>query len=287
MIAGDGDAVGGDTIEEPASRRLGAFGIGVEGDVPAGIGDEQSGRDRDVAGHDQLRTARADVIGGVAGRMARRSQASNARQDLDVVPHPRDVRPDRQRRLDAPRQSVPAVRQHREDLRVGPEVVLRRRHDDLAFGKHLGVGVRLHQAEDVIGMEMRNQDRVDVVGTKACRRHVIEHRARGRHPLAPGAGIDQDGSAARLEQGLREFDGDVTGRKPAFDERVPCVIDGGVQNEVVGVILSPDAVIERRASDIADLVSKEPRLPEDAGERRSSGASRCRRGRGRQHRLRI
>ena len=161
-------------------------------------------------------------------------------------------------RLDAPRQSLARLGQPVDHRRVGPELVFDVRDDDFGIGIDRLVGLLFHQPENVVGMEVRDQDGVDLGGIDAGGLHVGHELAGGRLHLAAGAAVAQDGLAAGLDDDDRERDRDEIGRQSGLDHRGLHVLDRGIGDEGRIVRLFPDAVVDRRDLGRADLVGDEP-----------------------------
>ena len=128
---------------------------------------------------------------GVTGRVAIGRDRNDARRHFGArleAPHFVGDVPE-----DAPR--IEEVAFHRALRRphvgvVHPERPFRLRHEDLGIRKNLFAVLGL-DAVDVIGMEMRDEDRVDRLGIDAGDLEIIEHAARRVGDLAGGAGVDQ------------------------------------------------------------------------------------------------
>ena len=89
----------------------------------------------------------------MAGRVTGRADEADAGSDLGFAFHLADVLPGREHGLDATRQSFARLGQAVDHRRVGPELVLHVRNDDLGIGIDRLVGVFFHQPENVIGMD--------------------------------------------------------------------------------------------------------------------------------------
>ena len=82
----------------------------------------------------------------------------------------------------------------------GALLMLRVVHPERPFGRrHLDLGIRendraflVAQPVDVVRMEVRDQDRVDLLGIDAGGGEIRAERIRGRRELAAGRGVDQD-----------------------------------------------------------------------------------------------
>ena len=218
--------------------------------MPAGILHEQSRNVGHVAEHHELSFARAHVIGRVARGMTVGVDRLDARDNLLVVLDRDDhalVLPAREHGLDA------LCRAGRR-ARVGPEGILGLRHVDLCVRIDGRVGVLRHQAEDVVGVEVRDDDGVDLGGVDLGSLHVVDHLAGGRRELGAGSGIEHDEVLAGIDDRYREGNRHVGIRQLAGDERLLGIVDRGVLDEAGVVRLLPDAVIEARDLELADGV---------------------------------
>src|SRR5262245_17781388 len=98
----------------------------------------------------------------MARRVAGRVDEADAGSDFRLARDLTDVLPGREYGLHPAREPSPRLGQTLDDRRVGPELVFDVRYDDFDVGEDRLVGVLLHQAEDVVGVEMGNQDGVDL-----------------------------------------------------------------------------------------------------------------------------
>ena len=145
--------------------------------VPARIGDHERRHIGGVVRDHELARARRQMERAVAGRVAGRADEADAGRDLGLAGHLADVLPGREHGLDAAAPgpcALPAA--GRSPPGRSRTCIPRPTTMISAFGIDRLVGVLLHQPEDVVGMEMRDQDGVDLGGIDAGRLHV-GHRA--------------------------------------------------------------------------------------------------------------
>ena len=138
---------------------------------------------------------------------------------------------------------------------IGPELVLRGRHVDRGVGEDRRVGVLGHQAADVIGVEVRDDDGVDLGRIDAgCLPDVVLGDVAGRRrQLRAGAGVEQHQLALGPDGRDREGDRHVRIGQPAGLERGLDLIQRRVLDEARIVRLLPDAVVHLDDLDVADL----------------------------------
>jgi hypothetical protein len=114
-------------------------------------------------------------------------------------------------------------------------------------------------SEDVVGMEMRDQDGVDLGGIDTGRLHVAGQADGGWLPLAgAGSRIDHDELVADLEDDDGQRDWHVIAAHAGLGERRLGLLDAGILDECRIVRLLPDAIVERGDLNRADLVSVKP-----------------------------
>src|SRR4029078_11760234 len=98
----------------------------------------------------------------MAWRVAGRYEETAAVPDLGLAFHLANIFPVRERRLDAPCQSFSCLREPIDHRRIRPEFVFRVGNDDLGVRVERLVRFFLHQAEDMVGMEMRDENGIDL-----------------------------------------------------------------------------------------------------------------------------
>src|SRR6476661_9337970 len=98
------------------------------------------------------------MAGGMAGRRKQADAGGYFRVVLDQLP----VLPGRKHIADALAGGLAAFRQLFDAAGFGPPFVLGAADDQLGVGENGGVGALLHQAPDVVGMEMRDEDGADL-----------------------------------------------------------------------------------------------------------------------------
>ena len=74
--------------------------------------------------------------------------------------------------------------QQLDPARVGPQVILDTVDDQFGLGKHGSVRAPLHEAPDMVRVEMRDQDRADLAAIDAGRLHVGRQMGGVGLPLA-------------------------------------------------------------------------------------------------------
>ncbi len=254
MVAADHHLVGDDAVEQLAARRLGGGTVLVVLAVPVRMGDDQRRQIGGVVRDHQLARTGPQMERAMAGRVAGRVDELDAGRDVRLAGDLADVLPGREHRLDATRQSLARLRQPVDHRRIGPELVLHIRDDDLGVRIDRLVGVLLHQPENVVGMAVRNQDGVDLGRIDTGGLHVGRELAGGRLHLPAGAAVAHDGLAAGLDDDDRERDRDEVGWQAGLDHRGLHVVDRSVGDEGGIVRLLPDAVVDRRHLGRTDLV---------------------------------
>src|SRR5215468_3403081 len=101
VIAGHRDLIGHHAIEHLAPIGLRRHRVDIEHQVPAGVLQVERWNVGDIAEHDQLLLARAQLIAGVAGGVTIAGNRAHPRHDLLVTLELGDVLPARKHRLDA------------------------------------------------------------------------------------------------------------------------------------------------------------------------------------------
>ena len=190
----------------------------------------------------------------MARRMTGRVDEADARSHLGLARDLADVLPGREDGLDATRQSFSRFGQPIDHRRVGPEFVFNVRDGQLGIREHRLVGFLFHQPEDVIGMAVGDQNRIDLGGIDPGRLHVAHHLAGGGLHLPACAAVAHHRLAAVLDHQDGERDRDEVGGQSSFDHRRLHVVERGVGDECRIVRLFPDAVVEGGDFGRADLV---------------------------------
>ena len=164
---------------------------------------------------------------------------------------------------------------------IGP---FRRGHHDVGVGKDQRV-VLVLDAVDMVGMEMRDDDRVDFFWVDARSRKIVAQHAGRRRDLASRAGIEEHEPLAGIDDECGEWRRQFVMRHKRCIERVLDLRKRRVDDEFVVDRSIPDAVIERGELIRADLVAVNPGRC-GTGRRRfgaraiAGGRKRCRRGAG-------
>ena len=206
----------------------------------------------------------------MSGRVAGHRDDTDARRDLGPVLDERPVLPGREDVCDPLRGGAAPFGKLLDAARVGPPVVFDRVHDELGVREDRRVGAPLHEAPDVIGVEMRDEDRADLRVVDPGRLHVGRQIGRVGLPLPDArAGVAHDQPVPDLQDEDGQRDRHEGGRQAGPRERLLGLFDRRVPDEVRIVGLAPDAVVDGRHFDRADIEPVEP------------GAGLQRRGRGR------
>jgi hypothetical protein len=147
-----------------------------------------------AAGGDQMR----DHSRAMAGRL----NGVHARQELGFSLEGPDVFPGRHRRLNALGEALARRSEiERLDSRACPPFQFRGGHHDLGIREDLRIALIVHEAVNVVAVEMGDEDRLDGLGVKACRRHALEQPAVPLtiNRMTARARVDQDHLIAQLE----------------------------------------------------------------------------------------
>src|SRR5262249_31110349 len=146
---------------------------------------------------------------------------------------------------------------------IGPPSVFGSRNDDLGIGEQWRVGTA-QQPENVVGMKVRNQDRLDPSRIDAGRLHVGHHLSRDEHRLrierlylTATAGVAQCELAVDVDDERRNRNWNETGRQPGGRQSLFGLVDAGVLEVRRIVDLFPNAVIQGRAYGASHLIAME------------------------------
>ena len=227
----------------------------IVGALPLRMRGEQRRHVGRVVGDHQLLIAAADEEGRVAGRVAGRIDEADAGGNLLLAFDQLEILPGREHGVDARAERLAGLGQLLDPARLRPPFVLGGAHDQLGVGEHGRIGALLHQAEDVVGMEVRDQDGADL-GRDRCRRPACWRRA--CRPSAATARPSPESTMISLSPTFRTTTVSGIDTKsvvsPALASACLGVIDAGVLDERRIVRLLPDAVVEGGDLDRADLV---------------------------------
>jgi hypothetical protein len=156
--------------------------------------------------------------------------------------------------------------------RLHPPFQLDSRNDDLRLRERLRIGVLCHQPEDMIRVEMRDDDGLDVFCVEARGSHALREqpcfRTPGLSATSPRIDKHEPPAGSDCEHGKRYREKRI--RQTAGLELCLGLLDGDTLDEVLILRLLPDAVIKREHLDVADLVLLEARAGRDLLRLRSS-----------------
>ncbi len=107
------------------------------------------------------------------------------------------VLPTRHGRLHTPGETASALRKFVNYSRIRPEGVFHLGNDDFDIGINLAV-VACHQAEDMVGVEMRHHDRAETGGVDAGGLQVFRQQPDARRPPSAVARVKHDGPVSEL-----------------------------------------------------------------------------------------
>ena len=168
----------------------------------------------------------------MAGRVAGRREQANAGSDFRAVVDQLPVFPGRKHGGDALAGGSAALRQLLDPARIGPPIVFRAVDDQFGVRENGGVGALLHQPPDVIGMEMRDENRADLSAIDARGLHIGGQVGGVGLPLADArACVDHDELVADLQHHDGQRDRHEIGGQAGLGERRLGVLDRGVLDE--------------------------------------------------------
>src|SRR3954452_6997808 len=129
----------------------------------------------------------------MARRMAKRFEDLNAGHDLSATFDKPPILPCGKDIGDALSCGAPALRQFLNSAWLRPEIVLRTVDHQLRLRKDGSIGSPLHQAPDMVRVEMRDEDCADLRAINSARSHIARQVSRVRLPLTDsGSRVDHD-----------------------------------------------------------------------------------------------
>ena len=255
MRARDHHLVRDDAVDDPAARRDRRLTVLIIRPLPFRMRPKKRGHIHHVVRHHQLLGAGGDEIGRMARRVAGRGDHAHAGRDFGVVFDEPPVLPAREDIGDALARRFARLGKFLDPAGLGPPVIFRAADDELGIREDGRVGALLHQAPDMVGMEMRDQDGADLRLVDAGGEHVGGQIGGVRLPLPDtGAGIDHDIFAADFENADSQRDRHEFSGQAGLRQSLLRLRHGGVFDESGVMRFAPDPVIDRRDFDIADFV---------------------------------
>ncbi len=177
-------------------------------------------------------------------RMPGRIHKPNAGHHFRFTFDQPEILPVGEDRLNAGAERLARLGQLLHAPRFGPPTVLGGTNDQFSVGIVGGVSAFLHQAEDVVGMEVRDQHGADLGGIDPGALQIIGQADRGRLPLTDaGAGIDHDQPIADLQHNDGQGNRHIVGGHAGLRQRGLGLVDAGVLDEGGVVRFLPNAVI--------------------------------------------
>src|SRR5262245_53793790 len=199
MRTADHHLLGNDTIDQLAPCLNGQRSVLIVNTLPLRMRAEQGRHVGGIVGDHQLVLAGTDVEGRMPWGVAWRLDEPDSRRHFPLMLNEGQVLPAGEDGVDALTQRLARLGKLLHPARLGPPFVFAGAYHQLRLRKDGGVAPLLHQAKDVIGVKVRNQDQTDLTRINAGSLDVgCEPAGRGLPLPTAGARIDHDGAAADL-----------------------------------------------------------------------------------------
>src|SRR5215471_14873061 len=171
-----------------------------------------------------------------------------------------DVLPRRYRRLNALGETLARRSEiERLDARARPPFQFRSRHHNLGVRENLRICLIVHEAIDVVAVKMGDEDRLDCLGLKTCRRHAREQPAvpAAIDRMIAGPRVDQNQLIAHLQRHHHKTQWRLIVRKTSRAQRGLELFDADIPDKALPQRNVTHAIKEREDFNVANRVFAE------------------------------